>query len=160
MFDLLHSQLYARYEDVVVLKTEPDYVRNRYFTIIKTIMDAPFRWTRQKAAGSLHIPKRRMQHSIRAFLLFGIPDLRFKSKRLKTSLPPSSRLRLHGAHSCRILAACGFMVHLPATLQIVLRPFPPLPRPYPPPIRPLVGEPPYERWEYGGERHAGIMGAA
>jgi len=99
MLDLLHSQLYAYPEDLDLLKTEPEYVRHRFFTIIKTILETPFRWTRQQAAGSLHISKRHIQRLIGAFLLLGIPGLRYKFKRLKISLPPSCRLRLHGAPS-------------------------------------------------------------
>ena len=41
MLDLLHSLLYAKPDDVDLLKTEPDYVKDRYFTIIKTIIDVP-----------------------------------------------------------------------------------------------------------------------
>ena len=60
MLDLLHSRLYARPQDVEVLKAEPDYVKDRYYTIIKTTIDAPFRWTRQQAADDLRISKRHL----------------------------------------------------------------------------------------------------
>jgi len=80
MLDLINSMLYARSTDVELLKHEPDYVQIRYYTIIKTIIVAPFRWTRQQAADFLHISKRQMQRLVRAFKLFGIPGLRFKSK--------------------------------------------------------------------------------
>ena len=55
MHDLLHSQLYADPGDVELLKSEPDYVKNRYNTIIKSLLQAPFRWTRQNAADFLHM---------------------------------------------------------------------------------------------------------
>ena len=77
--------LYAKSADVKLLKNEPDYVQIRYYTIIKTILEASFRWTRQQAADFLHISKRHMQRLVRAFRLFGIPGLRFKSKLPKTS---------------------------------------------------------------------------
>ena len=58
MLDLLHSLLYAKPADVALLKAEPDYVKDLYFTIIKTTIDAPFRWTRQQAADNLRMLKR------------------------------------------------------------------------------------------------------
>ena len=84
MIDLIHSRLYVRSADEDILKKEADYVQIRYYTIIKTIIDVSFRWTRQQAADFLHISKRHMQRLVRAFRLFGIPGLRFKSKVPKT----------------------------------------------------------------------------
>ena len=84
MIDLVHSRLYARSADEDILKKEADYVQIRYYTIIKTMLVASFRWTRQQAADFLHISKRHMQRLVRAFRLFGIPGLRFKSKVPKT----------------------------------------------------------------------------
>jgi len=81
---LFHSRLYAKAEDVEILKHEPDYVRNRYYAIIKTTLEAPFRWIRQKAADVLHISKRHMHRLVRAFRLRGIPGLRLKSKAPRT----------------------------------------------------------------------------
>jgi len=83
VLDLFHSRLYAKAEDVEILKHEPDYVRNRYYAIIKTTLEAPFRWIRQKAADVLHISKRHMHRLVRAFRLRGIPGLRLKSKRIQ-----------------------------------------------------------------------------
>jgi len=80
-----NSKFYAASADMENLKHEPDYVQNRYYTIIKTILVAPFRWTRQQAADFLHISKRHMQRLVRAFLMKGIPGLRFKSRQPKTS---------------------------------------------------------------------------
>ena len=85
MLDLINSKLYAKSADVEFLKKEPDYVQIRYYTIIKTILDALFRWTRQQAADFLHISKRQMQRLVRAYLIYGIPGLRFKSRQPKTS---------------------------------------------------------------------------
>jgi hypothetical protein len=45
-----NSKLYAASADVEILKHEPDYAQIRYYTIIKTILVASFRWTRQQAA--------------------------------------------------------------------------------------------------------------
>jgi len=42
MLDLLHSQLCAKPQNVDLIRTEPDYEKNRDFTIIKTNLDAPF----------------------------------------------------------------------------------------------------------------------
>ena len=84
MFDLINSRLYAKSEDVELLKTGPEYVQKRYYTIIKTTTDASFRWTRQQSADSLHISKRHMHRLVRAFRMFGISGLRFKSKVPKT----------------------------------------------------------------------------
>jgi hypothetical protein len=75
VIDLVHSRLYARSADEDLLKKEADYVQIRYYTIIKTIMEVSFRWTRQQAADFLHISKRHMQRLVKAFRLFGIPGL-------------------------------------------------------------------------------------
>lgn len=80
-----NSKLYAAPADVENLKHEPDYVQNRYYTIIKTILVAPFRWTRQQAADFLRISKRHMHRLVKAFRIFGIPGLRLKSKVPKTT---------------------------------------------------------------------------
>jgi len=85
MLDLLHSQLYAKPEDVELLKNEPYYVIDRYFTIIKTTIKAWFRWTRQQAADHLGISKRHMKRLVRTYLTKGIPGLRLKSKRPKNT---------------------------------------------------------------------------
>jgi hypothetical protein len=85
VLDLINSKLYAKSADVEILKKEPDYVQIRYYTIIKTIIDALFRWTRQQAADFLHISKRHMQRLVRAYMMDGIPGLRFKSRQTKTS---------------------------------------------------------------------------
>jgi hypothetical protein len=84
MLDLLHSRLYARPADVALLKAEPDYVKNRYFTIIKTTLEAPFRWTRQQAADNLRISKRYFYVILSNYRSSGIPGLRLKSRRPKT----------------------------------------------------------------------------
>jgi hypothetical protein len=84
MLDLLHSRLYAKPADVDLLKTEPEYVKNRYFTIIKTLIDAPFRWTRQQAADNLHLSKRYFYVILSNYRSAGIPGLRLKSRRPKT----------------------------------------------------------------------------
>ena len=84
MLDLINSKLYAKSAEVEFIKNEPDYVQNRYYAIIKTTIEAPFRWTRQQAADILDISKRHMQRLVRAYRMLGIPGLRFKSKRPKT----------------------------------------------------------------------------
>jgi hypothetical protein len=81
LLDLVHSKLYAKSSDVELLKNEPDYIHIRYLTIIKSILVAPFRWTRQRAANFLRISKRHFQRLVRAYRIFGIPGLRFKPKR-------------------------------------------------------------------------------
>jgi len=96
MLDMLHSQLYASPKDHEILKGEPDYVQKRYYTIIKTILVTPFRWTRQQAADFLHISKRHMQRLVHAFKIFGIPGLRFKSKARK-AMPNKSPERTEKA---------------------------------------------------------------
>jgi len=84
LIDMIHSRLYAKSEDEDLLKTEPDYVQKRYYTIIKTLIEVPVRWTRQQAADFLHISKRHMQRLVRKYKMFDIPGLRFKSKVPKT----------------------------------------------------------------------------
>jgi hypothetical protein len=85
MLDLLHSRLYAKPEDMELLRNEPEYVKNRYYTIIKTILKAPFRWTRQHAADNLHITKRQIYRIIRSYRSSEIPGLRYKSRCPKTT---------------------------------------------------------------------------
>jgi hypothetical protein len=96
MLDMKNSKLYARSADVELMKHEPDYVQIRYYTIIKTIIEAPFRWTRQQAADLLQISKRHMQRLVQAFKSYGIPGLRFKSKQPKKS-PNKSPKRIERA---------------------------------------------------------------
>ena len=80
MLDLLHSKSYAKPKDVELLKNNPDYIRNRYYTIIKTLLEAPFRWTRQQAADNLHITKRHLYRIIRKYRSSGIPGVLYKSR--------------------------------------------------------------------------------
>ncbi len=80
MLDLVHSQIYAKPEDAELLKNEPEYVKERYFTIIKTMISAPFRWTRQQAADHLGFSKRHMQRLVKIYQKQGIRGLRHKSK--------------------------------------------------------------------------------
>jgi len=80
MLDLLHSKIYAKSGDMEILRTQPDYVQSRYYTIIKTLLEAPFRWTRQQAADNLHITKRHLYRIIRNYRSSGIPGLLHKSR--------------------------------------------------------------------------------
>jgi hypothetical protein len=96
MLDLLHSKLYAKPEDIVLLSNQPDYVKNRYYTIIKTIIGAPFRWTRQQAADNLHITKRHLYRIIRNYRPSGIPGLLHKS-RCPNAMPNKSPERIEKA---------------------------------------------------------------
>jgi transposase InsO family protein len=90
MLDMLHSRLYAKPEEAELLKNEQQYVIDRYLAVIKTMLVASFRWTRQQAATHLNISKRHMQRLVRAYLTKGIPGLRLKSKRPKESPNKSS----------------------------------------------------------------------
>jgi hypothetical protein len=84
MLDLLHSKLYAKPGDMELLRTQPDHVQSRYCTIIKTLLEAPFRWTRQQAADNLHVTKRHIYRIIRICRSSGIPGLVHKSRCPKT----------------------------------------------------------------------------
>jgi hypothetical protein len=89
---MITSQFYAKPEDMELLKNEPYYVIDRYFTIIKTIVDALFRLTRQQAADHLGISKRHMKRLVRTYLMKDIPGLRLKSKRPKKTPTKSPKL--------------------------------------------------------------------
>jgi hypothetical protein len=56
VLDLNQSKLYAKPEDAKLLEKGPQYVIDRYLAIIKTIIVAPFRYTRQQAANHLAFP--------------------------------------------------------------------------------------------------------
>jgi hypothetical protein len=104
---MITSQFYARPEDMELLKNEPYYVINRYFTIIKTIVDALFRWTRQQAADHLGISKRHMKRLVRTYLMKGIPGLRLKSKRPKKTPTKSPLWIEHAVTTMKKLTGFG-----------------------------------------------------
>jgi len=63
------------------LKSEPEYVKKRYFAIARTLSEPPFHITRKAAAEMIGKSVRHFYRLIKRFLHEGILGLRFKSRR-------------------------------------------------------------------------------
>ena len=82
---LYRSNIYLEKNHVEELKSEPEYVKKRYFAVASTLLEPPFHITRKAAAEKIGRSLRHLYRLIRRFLQEGIPGLRFKSRRPKTS---------------------------------------------------------------------------
>ena len=72
-------------DHIEVLKTEPDYVKKRYRAVARTLAPAPFGMLRRTAAELIGRSLRQLHRIVHRFREEGIPGLRFRSKRPKTS---------------------------------------------------------------------------
>jgi transposase InsO family protein len=82
---LYQGKIYLAEEHIEQLKSEAEYVKDRYHAIAKTLAPDPFRITRKKAADLLELCKRQFQRWIARFRCEGILGLRNRSRRPKTS---------------------------------------------------------------------------
>ena len=79
------SNMYLAKEHVIPLKSECEKVKRRYFAVVKTLILDPLRLTRQHAADLLGLCKRQLQRWVKRFLEEGIPGLRYRSRKPRTS---------------------------------------------------------------------------
>jgi len=68
-----------------ILEGEPEYVKERYRAVARTLSPAPFGMPRETAAEMIRRSLRQLYRIIKRFKEEGIPGLRFKSKRPRTS---------------------------------------------------------------------------
>ena len=79
------GNIYLAKEHVTELKQESQIVKKRYFAIAKTLSPDPIRLTRKKVADILGKSKRQLQRWVKRYKQEGIPGLRDRSKRPKSS---------------------------------------------------------------------------
>jgi len=77
--------MYLAQEHVVPLRSESEDVKRRYFAVVKTLIPDPLRLTRNLAANLLGLCKRQMQRWVKRYFQEGIPGLRYRSRRPRTS---------------------------------------------------------------------------
>jgi transposase InsO family protein len=78
------GEIYFDESHIKALKEEPDYVRERYGAVAKTLAPKPFGITREKAAKLIERSLRQLYRILKRFKKDGIPGLRHRSKRPKT----------------------------------------------------------------------------
>lgn len=80
-----HGEVYKDKADVKLLKNEPRYVKERYHALVKTLAKGSFHIKRKEAASLIRRSLRQLYRILKRFKKEGIPGLRFRSKRPKTS---------------------------------------------------------------------------
>lgn len=80
-----HGEVYKDKADVKQLKDEPSYVKKRYHAMVKTLAKDPFHIKRKEAAKMIGRSLRQLYRILKRFKQEGIPGLRHRSKRPKTS---------------------------------------------------------------------------
>ena len=80
-----HGEVYKDKADVKLLKNEPRYVKERYHALVKTLAKGSFHIKRKEAASLIRRSLRQFYRILKRFKKEGIPGLRFRSKRPKTS---------------------------------------------------------------------------
>lgn len=79
------GNIYLDKEHIELLKTEPGYVKNRYFAVTKAQLPPPFHIVYETACGLIDVGLRQFYRIKARFLTEGITGLRKKSTRPKTS---------------------------------------------------------------------------
>lgn len=85
------GEIYFDESHIEALKEEPDYVKDRYGAVAKTLAPEPFGITREKAAELIKRSLRQLYRILKRFNEDGIPGLRHRSKRPKTIPIKTSR---------------------------------------------------------------------
>lgn len=83
---VVKGEVYLDESHVDALKDEPEYVKERYKAVARTLAPKPFGIYRRKAANMIGRSLRQLYRILKRFLEEGIVGLRFKSKRPKTIL--------------------------------------------------------------------------
>ena len=79
------TEVYLEDEHVPLIKSEEEYVKQRYFAVARTLAEEPLRITRAQAAEKIGISVRQMKRVVKRFLTEGIAGLRKKSTRPHSS---------------------------------------------------------------------------
>jgi hypothetical protein len=79
---IVHGEVYLEQWHIVMLRKEPEIVRQRYQAIARTLVNNIIRISRQEAAAMINTSKRQLQRIVKRFRTEGIVGLRFKSKKL------------------------------------------------------------------------------
>lgn len=79
------GNIYLDKEHIVALKDEPEYVKERYFAVIKALIPKPFRIGYRNAAKLVKRSLRQFYRIVKRFREEGIAGLRLKSRRPKNS---------------------------------------------------------------------------
>ena len=82
---IYQSNTYLAQEHIVSLRIECEQVKRRYFAVVRTLITEPFRLTRKRAADSIGLCKRQLQRWVKRFRQEGIPGLRDRPRKPKTS---------------------------------------------------------------------------
>jgi hypothetical protein len=82
---VVRGDIYLEQGHIDALKTEPEYVRERYRAVAQTLIPKPFSIKRKTAADMIKRSLRQLYRIVGRFLKEGISGLRFKSKRPKNS---------------------------------------------------------------------------
>lgn len=81
----LKGEIYLEKEHRELLKNEPEYMKARYFAVSKALAPAPFKIGYNKARESIGVCLRHFYRILQRFRKEGIPGLRLRSRRPKTS---------------------------------------------------------------------------
>lgn len=81
---LYRSNIYLAESHIEELRSESEYVKQRYFAIARTLAEPPFHITRKSAAEMVGKCLRHFYRLINRFLIEGIQGLRHKSRRPKS----------------------------------------------------------------------------
>ena len=79
------SQIYLHEDHVEALKDEEEYVKVRYQAVARTLVPKPFGIQRMAAAGMIGRCLRQLFRVLKRFKAEGIPGLRHRSRRPRTS---------------------------------------------------------------------------
>lgn len=82
---IVQGEVYLEEAHIAVLKKEPEFVRDRYHAVARTLASDLIRITRKEAAAMIGRSKRQLQRIVKRFKEEGIAGLRLKSRRPHTS---------------------------------------------------------------------------
>lgn len=80
---VVQGEVYLDESHIEALNNEPDYVKERYKALARTLAPKPFAITRKKAADMIGRSLRQLYRIVKCFREEGISGLRFRSKRPK-----------------------------------------------------------------------------
>ena len=80
-----NGNIYLEKEHIKLLKTEPEYVKKRYFAIARALVPSPFKIGYKKATRLIGVCLRHFYRIVKRFREEGISGLRLKSTRPKKS---------------------------------------------------------------------------
>ena len=78
---IVQGEVYLEEWHIAILRNEQEYVRKRYYAVVRTLVSDIVRITRLEAANMIDRSKRQLQRVVKRFREEGIAGLRFKSRR-------------------------------------------------------------------------------